>query len=113
MTDVRYDDPQAYRYYDHPRPGSIFRLLDIPQLVRGPTLVMLPSGKEIKVPRMARNEVKAPAEIHQSLQGQGKMEGLMKLLAGKLPGSKSVERPLSRELAITLAKTHRSQTTRA
>ena len=78
MTDVKYDDPQAYRYCDHPRPGSIFRLLDIPELVRGPTLVLLPSGKEIKVPRMARNEVKAPAEIHQSLQGQGKLESLLR-----------------------------------
>ena len=63
-TDVNYVDHQAYRYSDHPRPGSIYRLPDIPQLVRGPTLVLLPSGKEIKVPRMARREIQANADIH-------------------------------------------------
>jgi hypothetical protein len=83
MTDIKYYDPQAYRYCDHPRTGSIFRLLDIPELVRGPTLVLLPSGKEIKVPRMARNEVTAPAEAFTTQQGQGKLDDLLKLLGGK------------------------------
>lgn len=83
MTDIKYLDPQSYRYCNHPRPGSIFRLLDIPELVRGPTLVLLPSGKEIKVPRMARQDVTAPAETFDAAKGQGKLEDLLKMLGGK------------------------------
>ena len=109
MTDVKYNDPQAYRYYDHPRPGSIFRLLDIPELVRGPTLVMLPSGKEIEVPRMARNEVKAPAEIHQALQGQGNLDGLRKLLAGKQGPTAPVGFKVGRAPSFQRARDHPRQ----
>ena len=109
MTDVKYNDPQAYRYCDHPRPGSIFRLLDIPELVRGPTVVLLPSGKEIRVPRMARNEVKAPAEIHQALQGQGKLDGLMKLLAGKQGPSAPAGFKLGRAPSFQRARDHPRQ----
>ena len=83
MSDVKYNDPQAYRYCDHPRPGSIYRLQDIPALVRGPTVVLLPSGKEIEVPRMARRDIQAKADIHTAMQGQGKLQGLLQLLAGK------------------------------
>jgi len=80
---TKYGDPQAYRYCDHPRPGSIYHLPDIPVLVRGPTVVLLPSGKEIEVPRMARRDIQAKADIHAAVQGQGKLEGLLKMLAGK------------------------------
>ena len=80
---AKYGDPQAYRYCDHPRPGSIYRLLDIPELVRGPTVVLLPSGKEIEVPRMARRDIQAKADVHAAVQGQGKLQGLMQLLQGK------------------------------
>ena len=83
MTDIKYNDPQKYRYCDHPRPGSIYRLQDIPQLVRGPTLVMLPSGKEIKVPRMARNNVTAPADVHSAAEGNSKLQELLKHVMGK------------------------------
>ena len=83
MNDAKYGDPQSYRYCDHPRPGSIYRLLDIPQLVRGPTVVLLPSGKEIEVPRMARQDIQAKADIHAAVQGQGKLQDLLKLLGGK------------------------------
>lgn len=83
MPDIKYDDPYAYRYSDHPRPGSIYRLLDIPQLVRGPTLVLLPSGKEIKVPRMSRSDVSAPADLHDATAGQGKLQDLLKILSAK------------------------------
>ena len=109
MTDIKYDDPQAYRYCDHPRPGSIFRLLDIPQLVRGPTLVMLPSGKEIKVPRMAKNEVQAPAEIHQAVQGKGKLDDLLKLLGGKQGPSAPAGFKAGRAPAFQRARNHPRQ----
>ena len=42
-------DPMAYRFYDYPRTGSIYRLPDIPVLVRGKTYVTLPSGRNIEV----------------------------------------------------------------
>ena len=83
MADIKYSDPESYRYCDHPRPGSIYRLLDIPALVRGPTVVLLPSGKEIEVPRMARNDVQAPANLHTAVEGQGKLQDLLKLLSAK------------------------------
>ncbi len=83
MTDIKYDDPQSYRYCDHPRPGSIYRLLDIPSLVRGPTLVLMPSGKEIQLPRMARNVVIAIADFHPSVHAQEKLQVLLKLLGIK------------------------------
>jgi hypothetical protein len=44
---------------------------------------MLPSGKEIEVPRMARHDIQAKAEVHDMVAGQGKLDGLLKLLAGK------------------------------
>jgi hypothetical protein len=81
MQDLKYTDPQGWRYCDHPRPGSIYRLPDIPQLVRGPTLVLLPSGKEIQVPRMAKM-------MFQCLQSctmpcRGKLQDLLKMLTAK------------------------------
>ena len=81
MTD--YGDPMKYRYCDHPRPGSIYRLADIPALVRGPTVVLLPSGKEIEVPRMARRDIQAKADLHAAVQGQGNLSALLQLLQGK------------------------------
>ncbi len=83
MADSKYYDSQAYRYCDHPRPGSIYRLLDIPSLVRGPTVVLLPSGKEIQVPRMARRDIQANADAHSMLGGQNKLQDLLKMLGGK------------------------------
>ena len=71
------------RFCDHPRPGSIFRLPDIPQIVRGPTLVLLPSGKEITVPASAKHEVVAEADIHNATEGNLKLESLLKLLTLK------------------------------
>ena len=40
-------DPMAYRYFDYPRTGSIYRLPDIPMIVRGKTYVQLPSSRLI------------------------------------------------------------------
>jgi hypothetical protein len=76
-------DPHAYRYCDHPRPGSIYRLPDIPELVRGPTLVLLPSGREIQVPRMARQDIQAKADIHSAVQNGNNLESLLKMLQMK------------------------------
>jgi len=83
MADIKYTDPLAWRYCDHPRPGQIQRLPDIPQLVRGPTLVLLSSGKEIRVPRMERNVVASKAETHDYTAGAAKLEDLLKMLSAK------------------------------
>ena len=76
-------DSASWRYFDHPRPGSIFRLPDIPALVRGPTVVLLPSGKEIQVPPQFKQDVTAPAEMHDLKAGNLKMEDLLKMLTAK------------------------------
>ena len=76
-------DPCAWRYYDYPRTGSVFTLPDIPSLVRGPTVVLLPSGKEIRVPAQFRQDVSSPAEIHDMRAGGDKMQSLLKLLTAK------------------------------
>ena len=109
MTDVKYYDPQAYRYCDHPRPGSIYRLPDIPQLVRGPTLVMLPSGKEIKVPRMERRGVSAPADVHSASEGTNKLQELLKHVMGKQGSSAPAGFKLGRAPAFQSARTHPRQ----
>ena len=83
MTDIKYSDPCAWRYCDHPRPGSIYTLPDVPELVRGPTLVLLPSGKEIRVPRMERNVVASKAETHDYKDGASKLQDLLKMLSAK------------------------------
>ncbi len=115
MTDIKYDDPQAYRYCNHPRPGSIYRLQDIPHLVRGPTVVLLPSGKEIKVPRMARRDIQAKADIHAAVQGQGKLQDLLKSLVGKQGPSAPAGYKIGRAPSFQLAREHpreRPQTAR-
>jgi len=109
MTDIKYGDPQAYRYCDHPRPGSIFRLADIPELVRGPTLVLLPSGKEIKVPRMARQDIQAKADIHTAVQGQGKLQDLLKMLGAKQGPSAPAGYKVGRAPAFQIARDHPRQ----
>ena len=103
------NDPQAYRYCDHPRPGSIYRLLDIPELVRGPTLVLLPSGKEIQVPRMERRDVVAPAEIHSQLQGNAKLQDLLKMLTAKQGPSAPAGFKMGRAPSFQLRRDHPRQ----
>lgn len=83
MTDIKYSDPCGWRYCDHPRPGSIYTLPDIPELVRGPTVVLLPSGKEIQVPRHERRDVTSHAEVHDAAAGKDKLQGLLKMLSAK------------------------------
>ena len=77
-SDAMIADPCAHRYFDYPRPGSIYTLPDIPSLVRGPTVVLLPSGKEIRVPAQMKQMVASPAETHDVKDGQNKMQDLIK-----------------------------------
>ena len=75
-------DPFAYRFYDYPMTGSIYRMLDDKRLVRGPTYVKLPSGTDIRVPAQLKHEVTVPAAVHENRRSQNKLEELMKLLNG-------------------------------
>ena len=104
-----YSDPMKYRYCDHPRPGSIFRLPDIPSLVRGPTVVLLPSGKEIEVPRMARRDIQAKADIHAAMQGQGNLSSLLQLLQGKQAPSAPAGYKMGRAPAFQRVREHPRQ----
>ena len=113
-ADAMIADPCAYRYFDYPRPGSIYTLPDIPNLVRGPTVVLLPSGKEIRVAAQMKQMVASPAETHDSKDGQDKMQQLMKMLAGKQGPSAPKGFKIGRAGAFQQAKDHpREQVRRA
>ena len=113
-TDALYADPCASRYSDYPRPGSIYRLPDLVRLVRGPTLVLLRSGKEIKVPAQLKSEVASPAEVHDMGDSQDKMKQLLKLLQGKQGPSAPAGYKTGRAPAFQTASGHpREQLRRA
>ena len=113
-ADAMNADPCAWRYFDYPRPGSIYTLPDIPSLVRGPTVVLLPSGKEIKVPAQMKQMVASPAETHDAKDGQDKMQQLMKILSAKQGPSAPAGFKIGRAGAFQQAKNHpREQVRRA
>ena len=105
-ADAMYADPCAWRYFDYPRPGSIYTLPDIPTLVRGPTVVLLPSGKEITVPSQTKQAVASPAETHDMKDGQDKMQQLMKMLSAKQGPSAPTGFKIGRAGAYQQAKNH-------
>ena len=111
-TDAIYADPCAYRYFDYPRPGSIYRLQDIPELVRGPTVVLLPSGKEIKVPAQMKSNVASGAEVHDMNAGHGKMEQLLKILSAKQGPTAPSGYKMGRAPAFQLNRNHPRENTR-
>ena len=75
--------PCAHRYTDYPMPGSIFRLPDDMRLQRGPTLVRLPGGREVRVPATERRSVATPSQQHDMNSAQARMQMMMAILAGK------------------------------
>ena len=72
-------DPMSYRYYDYPMPGSIFRLPDIPMLVRGKTYVKLPSGRAIR----SLSASNLCPRVHEQGQAGNSLQDLLKQLTGK------------------------------
>ena len=79
--------PCAYRFWDYPRKGAIWRLPDDTSLVRGPTLVNLPHGKQIRVPANFKMSAASPAQVHDSQDQDSMMKQLANLLQGKAPPS--------------------------
>jgi len=76
-------DPMGYRYYDYPVTGSIYRLPDIPMLVRGKTYVTLPSGRDIEVDPQFKRDESVPAAAHENNQASSALETLLKQLTGQ------------------------------
>ena len=75
----------AHRSWDRPRPGTIFRLPDIPSLVRGVTFTIMPDGKHMRVPTMNRLVVKAQNQQHADTESGDIMQALQDILKGKKP----------------------------
>ena len=63
--------------------GSIYRLPDIPVLVRGKTYVKLPSGRDIEVDPEFKRDEPVPAATHEHAQAGNALENLLKQLTGK------------------------------
>ena len=74
-----------HRSWDRPRPGTIFRLPDIPSLVRGVTFTIMPDGKHMRVPTMNRQLVKAQNQQHADSESGDIMQALQDILQGKKP----------------------------
>ena len=91
-------DPCAHRYFDYPRPGSIYTMPDIPSLVRGPTV--------IKVPAQMKQMVASPAETHDMNESGTKLQDLMKILNGKQGPSAPTGFKMGRAGAYQQAKHH-------
>ena len=73
-----------WRFADHPRPGSIYRLPDDMSL-HGITYTYLPDGRSMEVPSMNRMMVRASAEGHQEDENQDIMSALQQIISGKRP----------------------------
>ena len=55
-------------------PGSIYTAPDDLRLQRGPTLVRLPGGKEVRVPATERRQVAAASQMHDMRDDDGDAE---------------------------------------
>ena len=75
--------PCAYRFSDYLQLGSIYTLPDDLRLQRGPTLVILPEGREVQVPATQKRNVAAQSEHHDMRGAQAKMMQLLAMINGK------------------------------
>ena len=75
----------AWRSWDRPRTGTIFRLPDDMQLQRGITFTILPDGRPLRVPAMSRLQVRAESESHEDQHGKGMLQALQDSLRGRKP----------------------------
>ncbi len=76
----------AWRSWDRPLVGTIFRLPDVTSLVRGVTFTILPDGRSIEVPAMNRVDVRAHSNRHDADDDDDITQALHNLLHGKKPG---------------------------
>ncbi len=71
------------RYYSYPMPGSIYTAPDDPRLVRGPTLVKLHNGRDMRVPANAKQNHAASSQGHDMGANNDVMKQLAALMHGK------------------------------
>lgn len=74
-----------WRFHDHPLVGSWRHLPDDLSLQRGPTIVILPDGRRIRVPAMSKRSVQAPGDQHSADAGEEMLKSLQAMLQGKKP----------------------------
>ena len=72
-----------WRFFDNPLVGSWRHLPDDLSLQRGPTIVILPDGRRIRVPAMSKRNVQAPGDHHSAKDGEDILKSLQALLQGK------------------------------
>jgi hypothetical protein len=75
--------PCSARFYDYPRPGSIYTMPDDLRLVRGPTIVRLFSGRDVKVPANLKQMAHAPSQVHDAHDNEDVLKQLQALLSGR------------------------------
>jgi len=86
------------RYYSYPRPGSIYTLPDDPRLVRGPTLVKLHNGRDVRVPANAKADHAASSQKHDMGANDDMMKQMAALLGGKKPEGPEAQKGFGLEL---------------
>ena len=72
-----------WRFFDSPLVGSWRHLPDDLSLQRGPTIVILPDGRRIRVPAMTKRLVQAPGDAHDAKDGDDIVKTLQAMLQGK------------------------------
>ena len=75
----------AWRSWDRPMVGTIFRLPDDKYLQRGITFTIMPDGRPLQVPAMSRLQVRAESQSHEETNDKGMMQALQDLLKGRKP----------------------------
>ena len=78
-----------WRFFDNPLKGHWRHLPDDLRLQRGPTIVILPDGRRLRVPAMSKRMVQAPGDLHDAADGDEMLKSLQRLLSGKHGGPKS------------------------
>lgn len=76
--------PCSARFFDYPRPGSIYTMPDDLRLVRGPTIVKLHSGRDVRVPSNLKQMARASSQIHDNEENEEILKKLYGLLSGKV-----------------------------
>ena len=72
-----------WRFFDTPLVGNWRHLPDDLSLQRGPTIVILPDGRRLRVPAMTKRVVQAPGDEHAAKEGGDIVQALQAMLQGK------------------------------
>ena len=78
-----------WRFFDSPLRGSWRHLPDDLSMVRGPTIVILPDGRSLRVPAQMKNDVVAPGDKHDADDGNSILQSFQKMLRGMSGGKRA------------------------